>query len=285
VYDPDFSSGFHMLYNVMKTPQMFLLDKEKRIIGRGLDTDALKELLEKKNEARNQLYQFLEAIFTPIKENREEVFGAIDLFAQRTMEDCETFRDIMGGMFQWLAVDEEYTLQEGAAYLAEKYIVSLPDRWNSIYVEKIRRTLDAFNKNKLGEKAADLQLERVDKSPINIWDVSSEVKVLYFYRPNCGMCSQVTPKMAELYNGFKDKLDIQFLAINLGGGYKEWIEYTQTIGADWENLRGTDGDSSPIYEKYHLENIPAIYLLINNIVVAKGINELDLKEILNTITQ
>lgn len=285
VYDPDFSSGFHMLYNVMKTPQMFLLDKEKRIIGRGLDTDALKELLEKKNEARNRLYQFLGTIFTPIKENRTEVFGVIDLFAQRTMDDTEAFRDIMGGMFQWLAVDEEYTLQEGAAYLAEKYIVSLPDRWSCTYVEKIKRELNAFNKNRLGEKAADLELERVDKSPINIRDISSELKVLYFYRPNCGMCSQVTPKMAELYNEFKEKLDIQFLAINLGGGYKEWIEYTQGIGADWENLRGTEGDSSPIYEKYHLQNIPAIYLLINNIVVAKGINEIDLKEILNSITQ
>ena len=97
------------------------------------------------------------------------------------------------------------------------------------------------------------------------------------------MCSQVTPKMAELYNEFKDKLDIQFLAINLGGGYREWIEYTQMIGADWENHRGSDGDSSPIYAEYHLENIPAIYLLINNIVVAKGINEIDLKEILNSI--
>ena len=201
------------------------------------------------------------------------------------MDEPESFRDIMGGMFQWLAVDEEYTLQEGAAYLAEKYIVSLPDRWSSTYVENIKGDLDAFNKNRLGEKAADLQLERVDKSPINIWDVSSELKVLYFYRPNCGMCSQVTPKMAKLYNEFKDKLDIQFLAINLGGGYKEWIDYTQSVGADWENLRGTDGDSSPIYEKYHLQNIPAIYLLINNIVVAKGINEIDLKEILNNITQ
>ena len=130
-----------MLYNVMKTPQMFLLDKEKRIIGRGLDTDALKELLEKKNQARNQLYQFLATIFNPIKENRGEVFGVIDLFAQRTMDDTEAFRDIMGGMFQWLAVDEEYTLQEGAAYLAEKYIVSLPDKWSRIYVEKIKSEL------------------------------------------------------------------------------------------------------------------------------------------------
>ena len=283
VYDPDFSSGFHMLYNVMKTPQMFLIDKEKRIIGRGLDVEALKQILAQKNRERNQMYSLFETIFAPLKGNSPEIALTIDLFAQRTMEDTESFRDIMSGMFLWLNLDEDYSLREGAAYLAEKYIVNLPDRWTKTYLQQIKETLEAFNKNRLGEKAADLQLERQDMSPINMSDITTEYKVLYFYRPNCGMCSQVTPKLAEIYKEAKKKLDIEFLAINLGGGYKEWIEYTQAIGADWENLRGAEGNPSEIYSKYHLENIPAIYLLVNGTVVAKEINDIDLKEILNNI--
>ncbi len=284
VYDPDFSSGFHMLYNVMKTPQMFLIDKEKRIIGRGLDVDALKQILAQKNRERDEMHSLFEAIFAPAKGNSTEIALTIDLFAQRAIADQETFREIMSGMFLWLNMDEDYTLQEGAAYLAEKYIVNLPDRWTKTYLQQIKETLEAFNKNRLGEKAADLQLERQDMSPINMSDITTEYKVLYFYRPNCGMCSQVTPKMAQIYNEFKDKLDIQFLAINLGGGYREWIEYTQAIGADWENLRGPDGDSGEIYDKYYIDNIPQIYLLINGTVMAKGINDIDLKEILKSIT-
>ena len=283
VYDPDFSSGFHMLYNVMKTPQMFLIDKEKRIIGRGLDVEALKQILAQKNRERDEMHSLFEAIFAPAKGNSTEIAHTIDLFAQRTIADQQTFRDIMSGMFLWLNMDEDYTLQEGAAYLAERYIVNLPDRWTKTYLQQIKETLEAFNKNRLGEKAADLQLERQDNSPINMSDITTEYKVLYFYRPNCGMCSQVTPKMAQIYNEFKDKLDIQFLAINLGGGYREWIEYTQAIGADWENLRGPGGDSGEIYNKYYIDNIPQIYLLINGTVMAKGINDIDLKEILKSI--
>ena len=285
VYDPDFSSGFHMLYNVMKTPQMFLIDKEKRIIGRGLDVDALKQILAQKNRERDEMHSLFEAIFAPAKGNSTEIALTIDLFAQRAIADQETFREIMSGMFLWLNMDEDYTLQEGAAYLAEKYIVNLPDRWTKTYLQQIKETLEAFNKNRLGEKAADLQLERQDMSPINMSDITTEYKVLYFYRPNCGMCSQVTPKMAQIYNEFKDKLDIQFLAINLGGGYREWIEYTQAIGADWENLRGSGGDSGEIYSKYHIDNIPQIYLLKEGTVVAKGINDIELKEILKSIRQ
>jgi peroxiredoxin len=285
VYDPDFSSGFHMLYNVMKTPQMFLIDKEKRIIGRGLDVDALKQILAQKNRERDEMHSLFEAIFAPAKGNSTEIALTIDLFAQRAIADQETFREIMSGMFLWLNMDEDYTLQEGAAYLAEKYIVNLPDRWTKTYLQQIKETLEAFNKNKLGEKVSNLHLERADNSPVDVFDITNEYKVLYFYRPNCGMCSEVTPKMAQIYSQFKDKLDIEFLTINLGGGYKEWIEYTQQIGAQWENLRGPEGNAEEIYSKFHLANIPAIYLLKDNIVVAKGINEIDLKEILNSITQ
>ena len=285
VYDPDYSSGFQMLYGVIKTPQMFLLDKQKRIIGRKLDVEALKELLKQKNQLRNETFTFIEALFAPAKGNREETIQLIDMFAARCAEDSSAFTDIMSSMFQVLGMDEDYALQEGGAYLAQKYILGEPQRWSKVYLSKVQESLTAFNKNKLGEKVSDLHLERQDKSPVDIFDIPTEYKVLYFYRPNCGMCSVVTPKMAQLYSQFKDKMDIEFLAINLGGSYKEWIEYTQQIGAQWENLRGPEGNAEDIYSKFHLANIPAIYLLKDNIVVAKGINDINLKEILNNIKQ
>ncbi len=285
VYDPDFSSGFQILYGVIKTPQMFLLDKEKRIIGRGLDVNALKELLQQKNSMRDETYSFIEAIFNPVKGNTEEICQLIDMFAQRCEGDTDAFRNIMSSIYQYMGMDEDYSMQAGGAYLAEKYILGNPDRWSKVYRDKVQRNLDAFNKNRLGEKVSNLQLERIDKSPIEIYDVTTEYKVLYFYRPNCGMCSEVTPKMAQIYNQFKEKLDIGFLAINLGGSYKEWIEYTGKIGAEWENLRGPEGNADEIYSKFHLENIPAIYLLKDNVVVAKGINDIELQEILNSIKQ
>ena len=67
--------------------------------------------------------------------------------------------------------------------------------------------------------------------------------------------------------------------------FDQWIEYIGNCGAEWTNVRGTDGDSSGIYSAYWLQNIPAIYLLKDNIVVAKDINDIDLEEILNTLTK
>jgi len=45
VWDPYFASGFHRLYNVTGTPKLYLLDRNKTIIGRGIDSEILQQLL------------------------------------------------------------------------------------------------------------------------------------------------------------------------------------------------------------------------------------------------
>ncbi|MDD2289609.1 MAG: TlpA disulfide reductase family protein [Bacteroidales bacterium] len=45
LWDPDFSSGFDEKFNVRSTPRIYLLDKNKTIIGRDLDTETLERLI------------------------------------------------------------------------------------------------------------------------------------------------------------------------------------------------------------------------------------------------
>lgn len=45
VWDPDFSSCFHEKFNVRSTPRIYLLDKNKTIIGRDLNTETLEGLI------------------------------------------------------------------------------------------------------------------------------------------------------------------------------------------------------------------------------------------------
>lgn len=285
VYDPEYESGFQMLYNVIKTPQMFLLEKEKKIIGRGLNVKALKELLEEKNAHKDRTRELIEEFFAPLAGDTLQIYSGIDMFYNSSKGDTALMKEFLYEIYNTLGRAEEYNLQKGAVYLAEKYILGMPQLWKKEYVEGRREDVERFNMNRLGKQAADLELERPDGSPINLSDVTTDYKVLYFYRPNCGICSEVTPKVAAIYEKYKDSLDIEVVAINLGGSYNEWIEYISGIGATWENVRGTDGDSSPIYREYYLESIPAIYLLKDNIVVAKDINDIELEKILNTITQ
>ncbi len=285
VYDPDYSSGFQMLYNVVQTPQMFLLDRDKKIIGRGLSVKNLKELLSEKIRQRDELRGFIEEFFNPLAAEPQQIQEGIDLFYNSAKNDIETLKEFMREIFLTLGNSKEPTLNEGAVYLAQRYIIGIPQIWSNQFVDQCTKEIEKYNLNKLGSQANDIDLERVDSSPIKLSDITTDYKVLYFYRPNCGMCSEVTPKMASLYNEYKEKLNIEFIAINLGSSKSEWIDYITQVGASWENLRGTGGDSSQIYREYYLENVPTIYLLKDNVVVAKDINDIELGEILKTITQ
>ena len=209
----------------------------------------------------------------------------IDMFYNSSKGNIALLKEFMYEIYNTLGRSNDYTLQQGAVYLAEKYILGMPQLWDGPFLKKTAEEVRIFNTNKLGDIAADMILEKPDGSSIGISDVTTEYKVLYFYRPNCGLCSEVTPKMSALYNEFKDKLDIQVLAINLGGNYAEWINYISSNCPVWENVRGIDGDSSEIYGNYYLESVPTIYLLKDNVVVAKDINDIELKETLNTIIQ
>ena len=285
VYDPEYESGFQMLYNVIKTPQMFLLDKDKKIIGRGLDVKALEELLDAKNAEREKARELIEGFFAPLAGDTLQIYNGIDMFYNSSRGDMQLMKDFMQELYNTLGRSEDYTLQQGAVYVAQKYMLGMPDFWSAEFLEKRKEDVRIFNMNRLGAVAADLELERADGSSLALFDVTTDYKVLYFYRPNCGVCAEVTPKMAAIYNEFKEKIDIEVFAINLGKGYEEWINYFSSVGADWENVRGTEGDSSEIYMRYYLQNIPTIYLLKGNVVVAKDINDNELKNILNSITQ
>lgn len=285
VYDPEYESGFQMLYNVIKTPQMFLLDKEKKIIGRGLDVKALEELLEIKNRERDRTRALIEGFFAPLAGDTLQIYNGIDMFYNSSKGDTALLREFMQELYNTLGRSEDYTLQQGAVYVAQKYMIGMPELWSKEFIDKRKEDVRVFNMNRLGATAANLELERADGSPLELFDVTTDYKVLYFYRPNCGVCAQVTPELATIYNEFKDKIDIEVLAINLGGSYGEWINYISSINAEWEDTRGTDGDSSEIYRRYHLQNIPTIYLLKGNVVVAKDINDKTLRETLNKIMQ
>lgn len=285
VYDPDYSSGFQMLYNVIKTPQMFLLDKEMKIVGRGLSVENLKQILDSRNSLRDKTRAFLEESFNSMADDTAGIREVINTVLKQNNNDINNYKEFVWDCYVTLGRSENYQLKEQAIWVAQEYILSKPDLWSSRLTDKVKEEVRRFNMNRLGEKAAQITLERADGSSILLEDVTNEYKVLYFYRPNCGMCSVVTPKMAKLYNEYKEKLDIEFVAINLGANTSEWVNYIGSCGAEWTNVRGIDGDSSEIYKAYWLQNIPAIYLLKDNIVVAKDINDIELEDILKIIIE
>lgn len=285
VWDKEYTSNFVQFYNVIKTPQIYLLGADKTILGRGLNIDALKQLLDAKNKQKDDLVKFIDNFFSPLKDDTLTVYKGIDLFYNQCKDNNALFRELFKELYMYLSYSPENNLSYSAVYLAKEYIVNKADRWEGTnMVESAEKAIKVFNMNPLGKNAQDLSLERIDGSSVHLYDIENEYKVLFFYKPNCAVCTEmVVPHLKELYREYKGVMDIEFIGVNTSTNKQEWLNYILESGAEWENLWSAGGDNRELFSKYFLEEVPAIYLLKDNVVVAKNINDFDLAEILKSI--
>ena len=171
LWDPEISSDYQMKYGVIQTPRMFLLDRSGTIIGRGLDTNALEQLLgivlsdlsyEYGGEA---LKTFIDNLFAsypdpispvgePVEPYRAKNHGKhtgrpvvrqahqpadtriLDIakaLESRTLAkgDTASFKHLEGDLLYWLTSRRDEACKEGTIPFVNEYILSRPGIWNT----------------------------------------------------------------------------------------------------------------------------------------------------------
>ena len=171
LWDPEISSDYQMKYGVIQTPRMFLLDRSGTIIGRGLDTNALEQLLgivlsdlsyEYGGEASKTFIDNLFASYPdpispvgePVEPYRAKNHGKhtgrpvvrqahqpadtriLDIakaLESRTLAkgDTASFKHLEGDLLYWLTSRRDEACKEGTIPFVNEYILSRPGIWNT----------------------------------------------------------------------------------------------------------------------------------------------------------
>lgn len=311
VADLERESNFPLVYGVISTPVMYLLNRDGRIIGRGIKTDGIKEILLGEKKKRDNYDAFFERLLKNMHPvNTQNVDHMIDMLyeqlaggkdesmangskPQSAMSQerknlyCEIFREL----YSDFRSSDNYGLQQGAAYAGEKYICGEKELWEDTnFVDGVARAIKSFKMNMLGTKASDAQLHDISGAPASIYDIKRDYKVLYLYNPNCGICQEYSKQLKEIYSNLrnnvrakKSKFGIEFLGIYAGRDFSAWKNYVAKNGFEWRNLWDKDGEGY-LKDKYDLENVPGIYLLDkDNIVIAKDITPKTLQQLLEKL--
>ncbi len=282
VWDPQIESGFHMLYNVISTPQIYLADYTGTIIGRGLNAGALKELVEATDREYDNLMAFLDAYFAQYRESDTTAInrGIENLFL-KSRDDSSIFMDIFAGLYRFLKNSDNNNFKESAIHVAKKYILGMEQLWNKpLFIDKVRREVAQMEKGIPGSVAADISGEDPAGSPISMYDIKGDYKIVYIYSPGCSLCSPITGELIDLYKSCKEEgmEGIEFIAVNIGHNRDEWVKHIVENNMEWHNIHATD---KGIYESYHMETPPSIYLLDReNRVIKRNIDISDLKKTL-----
>ncbi len=288
VWDQNFDSNFHKLYNVMKTPQMFLLDRRKIIIGRNLDSQALELLLKteittKENLEKN-ISQFLDKYLLNFDlSDTSELKSAFNPLYERTISsnNTETYTSIFYQLFEklWRANAEPY--ESAAVYLAENYIIPKADLWwdKSIPEDYVPKILGRIKTNRTGAVANDLTVYDSKNNAFSIGSIKSKYTVLYFYSPDCAMCKPFSYELKKISKALKNK-GVKIAAIDVTSNITEFSNYLKKNRYPWPSYRVDDEQLLDLYYKFQTQEVPMVYLLDNERkIIAKSINTITLTQL------
>ena len=194
LWDPEVTSDYQMKYGVLQTPRMFLLDRSGTIIGRGMDTRALDQLLgivladtayEYGGQASAALMDKLFASdddddddddapdsLSRVRPNRPlslskrpdtaRVLSMAKALEDRTLAKGDTifFKHLEGDLLYWLTSRRDELSKEGTLPFINEYILSRPDIWNTqddtLKVVGLARMMkDLLSRTPVGSKLPD----------------------------------------------------------------------------------------------------------------------------------
>ena len=210
IWDPLNNSEFQRLYGVVQTPRMFLISPDGTIIGRGLDTKALEQLLDgifaesdELTYGGDEAMRMFSGIFGMEAVKKDDVCGVSDYISRQTLEKGDTlmFRQLAGDFLYYLAVQSSEPFKEGMDYHIDKYILSRGNVWksadDSLKVIGFAEMMDdLLSKSRPGSRLSSLKVksERLSykgtsSGKFNLRNIGADRNFILFYTEGCEICA------------------------------------------------------------------------------------------------
>ena len=213
VWDPEMESDYQRKYGVLQTPRMFLIGPDGTVVGRGLDTPALRMLTEKLAGRERYVYgtregtALYEKVFAGYGDDlkAEDVLDVAAYVAERTYGegDPESFKHMEGDLLYWLSSQTGETYKEGTRLFIDKYILGVPDVWNkdedaAQVVSMAQMMKELLERTPVGSTVPDLQVHgTLLRKPCLFRKASKDgifslrkADYLVFYTKGCGRCEE-----------------------------------------------------------------------------------------------
>lgn len=231
IWDPELDSDFQRKYAVLQTPRMLLVDPEGVIVGRGLDTEALSQLLhsifdEKKlNYGSPDSEQFLDRMLGPSPAG-EDIVDFIEKVGSLGLERKDTliYRQFVGDLLYYLAPRSEESYREGLSHLIDKHILAQDKVWktedDSLKVVGFAQIMEELlSKSEVGSLVADIKVKgelstsrRTKTVTRNLRRLRGKENIIIFHTEGCNICAA---EMKAASSIIKKKPQVKVFSINM----------------------------------------------------------------------
>ena len=158
--------------------------------------------------------------------------------------------NIVGMDAVYVHMVDEYYATGKAFWVAPEQLTTMTED-----VERLRPVL-------IGQPAPNLQMKRLNGSPVELYEVDARYTVLYFWKYDCGSCKKSTPHMKEFYAKWKDR-GVEIFAVCTKQNKLEecWKYINDNDIGEW--LHATDRYQR-FFKEYDVRSTPSIFVLDEN---------------------
>lgn len=276
MWDPDLKSEYQRLYGVISTPKLFLLDENKKIVGRNLNASSLKKLLQSlsvnEDEQKAKLFYFFTEYFKNFDtKDSSSIDSAIKSLYDKSIQDKDLYTSLFSELYLFFKYSQDNNLKKRAVTLANNYILNRPEIWNEDYIAHITKSRISAQKNPIGRVAQELSLSNLKGRKVVTNKIVADSIILVFFDFNCPVCVKEIKELQKKHSLYKEK-GVKIVLIYTGQNFEGLKIFFKENKIEWVTLWDKDRKAK-IFEKYDLTEIPAIYLLNSNkVVIAKDIN-------------
>lgn len=238
LWDPEHESDWQLQYGVLQTPKLFLIGPGGEILGRGLDTPALKMLLSKEFASDHYVYgepaemERIGRLFASFGDSLStaDILDVADLLAASTYGEgsITAFKQTMGDMLYFLSSQRSEVFREAIGPFVEKYIRP-GEVWNTPedkaqVLSLADLLLDFSSRTPVGSLVPDLQVPGTLRRKGCLFVRSSRTGTfslralkgnpayVVFYSPDCSSCRETLSAVDTLV---KENRKARVLLVNM----------------------------------------------------------------------
>jgi thiol-disulfide isomerase/thioredoxin len=188
--------------------------------------------------------------------------------------------EIMGQDEVFVHLFEKYFGDSKAVdWLSEKQMKYINDRYYSIVG------------NRIGEKAAPLDMIDSTGKKVSLYDVKAPFTVVIFWEPGCSHCKETLPKIDSIYRAKWKAKNVALYAVRTESTIAEWKAFISKSNlTDWYHVYQTEEDKTdeiknarPSYRQmYDIIQTPTLYLLDEQKrIIAKKLTYLQVDDVMD----
>ena len=143
-------------------------------------------------------------------------------------------------------------------YIIENYVVKDDLCLDEQTENSIENRINQSKLLKIGTIAPNIILPDTAGNLVDISKINKEKILLLFYASWCPHCQDLLPEIHELY---KQRNDLEVLAISLDDNRDEWLNYLNDNSFEWVDLSDLKGWESQATQDYYIYATPTMFLL------------------------